>query len=80
MEKNLFDNMWDTVSKNINFDSVDRPLDNTVVSGNYYTCDGKRVATMEEVYAYNKLFYESMLNKIENNQITNDVDDIKMHR
>ena len=29
----------------------------------YKTCDGKDVATMEEVMQYNQMFYESMMIK-----------------
>lgn len=31
----------------------------------YKTCDGKDVATMEEVMQYNQMFYESMMIKKE---------------
>lgn len=31
----------------------------------YKTCDGKNVATMEEVMQYNQMFYESMMIKKE---------------
>lgn len=67
----------------INYFDSSVPKDNRTDFGkgiDFYTCDGKRVATMEEVYAYNELFYKSMLNKIDNHQMLNDVDNIKMHR
>lgn len=31
----------------------------------YKTCDGKDVATMEEVMQYNQMFYERMMNNFE---------------
>ena len=31
----------------------------------YKTCDGKDVATMEEVMLYNQMFYDRMMNKSE---------------
>ena len=31
----------------------------------YKTCDGKDVATMEEVMLYNQMFYERMMNNSE---------------
>ena len=37
----------------------------------FKTCDGKEVATMEEVMQYNQMFYERMKNKIDNHIIEN---------
>lgn len=48
----------------LNNNSVNRPLDNTTEFGKgtkYYTCDGKEVATMEQVFSYNQMYYDSML-------------------
>lgn len=37
----------------------------------FKTCDGKDAATMEEVMQYNQMFYERMMNKIEDHTIEN---------
>lgn len=42
------------------------PIDNLTDYGrgiSYKTCDGKEVATMEEVLEYNQMYYESMLKR-----------------
>lgn len=41
----------------------------------YITCDGKEVATMEEVMQYNQMFYDRMKNKIEDHNIKNKIED-----
>ena len=43
-------------------------IDNTTDAGKgilYKTCDGKEVATMEEVMEYNQMYYDSMFPKKE---------------
>lgn len=40
----------------------------------YKTCDGKDVATMEEVMQYNQMFYESMMIKKERKPSENEDD------
>jgi len=43
-----------------------KPVDNITDFGKgtyYLTCDGKKVATMEEVMMYNKMYYDNMMNK-----------------
>ena len=37
----------------------------------YKTCDGRDVATMEEVMLYNQMFYDRMMNKVEDHAIEN---------
>ena len=40
-----------------------KPIDNLTDFGKgiyFFTCDGKKVATMEEVMAYNNMYYENM--------------------
>ena len=41
----------------------------------YKTCDGRDVATMEEVMLYNQMFYDRMMNKVEDQIIENKVED-----
>ena len=38
---------------------------------NFKTCDGKDVATMEEVMQYNQMFYDRMMNKVDDHIIEN---------
>ena len=70
-------------NKNINFNSVINPINN--MRGGYppsydafyqypkkfKTCDGKDVATMEEVMQYNQMFYERMKKRVEVKPIEN---------
>ena len=72
------------MAMNTNNDSVENPINN-LRSGStpkfdafyadtkkYKTCDGKDVATMEEVMQYNQMFYDSLKNEeqhIENSGI-----------
>ena len=37
----------------------------------YKTCDGRDVATMEEVMLYNQMFYDRMMKKVEDHAIEN---------
>lgn len=37
----------------------------------FKTCDGKDVATMEEVMQYNQMFYDRMMNQIKDKNIEN---------
>lgn len=62
------------MSMNANNDSVDRPKDIRTDFGKgitFKTCDGKDVATMEEVMQYNQMFYDRMMNKIDDHHIEN---------
>ena len=34
----------------------------------FYTCDGKEVATMEQVMQYNQMYYETMMIKVDNTE------------
>jgi hypothetical protein len=46
-----------------NFDRVEKPVENKTDFGKgmfYYTCDGKKVATMEDVIYYNEMYYQAM--------------------
>ena len=69
------------MSMNTNNDSVENPINNMrggttpkydafyADTKKYKTCDGKDVATMEEVMQYNQMFYDRMMNgehRIEN--------------
>ena len=57
---------------NVNYDSVKNPINNLrggcthqydafwADTKKYKTCDGKDVATMEEVMQYNQIFYDRM--------------------
>lgn len=61
----------DRKAMNINNDN---PKDNITDFGRgitFKTCDGKDVATMEEVMLYNQIFYERMKNKINDYTIEN---------
>lgn len=61
-------------SMKINNDSVDRLKNNRTDYGKgiyYLTCDGKECATMEEVMQYNQMFYDRMMNKIDDHHIEN---------
>ena len=35
----------------------------------FYTCDGKEVATIEEVMRYNEMYYKLMMNKTEDTNL-----------
>ena len=62
------------MSMNANNDSVDRPKDIRTDFGKgitFKTCDGKDAATMEEVMQYNQMFYDRMMNKIDDPHIEN---------
>lgn len=66
MEKN---NNFDKQINDINFDKQIKEENRTDF---YYTCDGKKVATMEQVANYNKAYYERMM--INKNQKISDKD------
>ena len=64
------------MSMKTNNDSVENPINNLREgpypdkydafdkdTKKYKTCDGKNVATMEEVMEYNKMFYDRMMNR-----------------
>ena len=62
------------MAKNTNNDSVDRPKDNRTYFGKgiyYLTCDGKECSTMEQVMQYNQMYYDRMMNKINDHTIEN---------
>jgi hypothetical protein len=47
-----------------NNDSVVNPIEKINDFGKgirYYTCDGREVATMEQVFQYNQMYYEKMI-------------------
>ena len=64
------------MAMNINNDSIDKPKDNRTDFGKgiyYLTCDGKKCATMEEVMQYNQMYYDRMMNKIDDYTIENKI-------
>ena len=54
------------------------PIDNRTDYGRgiiYKTCDGKDVATIEEVMQYNQRYYDLMKNTISNNTMNNNIEE-----
>jgi len=59
----LVNNERRNIMENINNDSVERPIDVRTDFGKgmiYYSCDGKKFTSLEQVMQYNELFYEKM--------------------
>ena len=59
----LLNNEGRNIMENINNDGIERPIDARTDFGKgimFYTCDGQKVASLEQVMQYNQLFYEKM--------------------
>ena len=58
-------NMPDSqMGSNVNFASANAPVNNITNSGDlryYFTCDGKKCETMDQVMQYNQMYYDRMI-------------------
>ena len=63
-------NMSDSqMGNNVNYTSVNAPVNNITDSGDlryYFTCDGKKCETMDQVMQYNQMYYEKMMKNSSN--------------
>lgn len=67
MEKEIMENMENMEKlKKADFSYANDNMENL----NYYTCDGHRVATFEQVMQYNEMYYQAL--KAKESQIEED--------